>query len=289
MRPVNLIPAEQRRGGKAPLRAGILGYVIVAVLAVALLGVTLVVLTGNQISDRKAEVTTLQAQVDQAQARAQQLSRYQQFASLQQARQDTVSSLAKSRFDWERVLRELSIVIPSDVWLTDLTGSASAGSSSGSSDSASSATQSIQGPSLDMHGCASSHDAVAGFLASLRDIDGVTRATVMSSDAQEASDSSTSSSSGGGSTGSGAGACAGAHVVSFEMIVAFDDAGAAAAAATPPSSSPDSATSASSSSQVSDGTQQLNQQADSAAQQTAKAQKASGSASTLVPGTGSAP
>ncbi len=186
MRPINLIPPEQRRGGKAPLRTGVLGYVIVAVLAVALLGVTLVVLTGNKISDRKAEVSTLQVQVAQAQARAQQLSRYQQFASLQQARQDTVSSLAKSRFDWERVLRELAIVIPPDVWLTNLTASASGDSSSGSSGSSSSSdTAGIQGPSLDMQGCASSHDAVATFLASLRDIDGVTRATVMSSDAQD--------------------------------------------------------------------------------------------------------
>ena len=288
MRPINLIPPEQRRGSKAPLRTGILGYVILAVLAVALAGVTLVVLAGNQISDRKAEVATLQTQVAQAQARAQQLSRYQQFASLQQARQQTVSSLAKSRFDWERVLRELAIVIPQNVWLTDLTGSASADGSSGSSaSSSSSATQDIQGPSLDMHGCASSHDAVATLLASLKDIDGVTRATVMSSDAQDTSGASaTSSAASAGSTGGG-GTCTGrGMVVSFEIVMAFDNA-SAAAESSPPSSSSDSTTSTSS--QVSDGVQQLNQQADSAAQQTNKAEKAAGTTSTLVPGAGSAP
>jgi Tfp pilus assembly protein PilN len=291
VRPINLIPPEERRGGKAPLRTGILGYVIVAVLAVALAGVTLVVLTGNQISARKAEVATLETQVAQAQARAQQLSRYQQFASLQQARQETVSSLAKSRFDWERVLRELAIVIPEDVWLTDLTGSASGDSSSSSSgSSSSSATGQIQGPSLDMHGCASSHDAVATFLASLRDIDGVTRATVMSSDAQDTSGASaTGSDASAGSTGAGGGTCTGrGQVVSFEIVVAFDNAGAVAES-TPPSSSSDSTTPTSTSSQVSDGVQQLNQQADSAAKQTDKAQKAAGTASTFVPGTGSTP
>jgi len=286
VRPFNLIPPEQRRGVKAPLRAGILGYVIVAVLAVALLGVTLVVLTGNQISDRKAEVTTLQGQVAQAQARAQELSRYQQFASLQQARQDTVSSLAKSRFDWERVLRELAIVIPSDVWLTNVTASASGDSSSGSSSSSSSsAATDIQGPSLDMQGCASSHDAVATFLASLRDIDGVTRATVMSSDAQDPNDSSGST----GSTGGGGGCTSPGLVISFELVVAFDNASASAESTAPSSSSDSAAASTSTSSQVSDGVQQLNQQADSAAQQTDKAEKAATSTSTLVPGTGSAP
>jgi Tfp pilus assembly protein PilN len=292
MRPVNLIPPEQRRGGKAPLRTGVLGYVIVAIMAVALAGVTAVVLTGNQITDRKAEVSTLQSQVTQAQARAEQLSRYEQFASLQQARQDTVSSLAKSRFDWERVLRELALVMPSDVWLTGLTASASGDSSSGSSSSSSSSdTSSIQGPSIDMHGCASSHDAVASFLASLRDIDGVTRATVMSSDAQDDSGASTSStgSSASSNAGSGSGTCSSRGlVVSFEIIIAFDGASPTAESA-PPSSSPESAPTSTTSSQVSDGVQQLNQQADSAKQQTDKAQKAAGTANTLIPGTGSTP
>ena len=40
MRPVNLIPPEARRGEKAPMRTGALSYVIVAVLAAALVGVT---------------------------------------------------------------------------------------------------------------------------------------------------------------------------------------------------------------------------------------------------------
>ena len=31
----------------------------------------------------------------------------------------TVTSLADSRFDWERVMRELSLVLPADVWLTE--------------------------------------------------------------------------------------------------------------------------------------------------------------------------
>ena len=35
------------------------------------------------------------------------------------------TSLAQSRFDWERVLRELAIVIPEDVWLTNLTATVS--------------------------------------------------------------------------------------------------------------------------------------------------------------------
>jgi hypothetical protein len=52
MRPVNLIPAEDRRGEHAPLRTGPLAYVVLGALVALLVGVTALVLTGNQISER---------------------------------------------------------------------------------------------------------------------------------------------------------------------------------------------------------------------------------------------
>ena len=152
MRPVNLIPPEERRGEKAPMRTGSLAYVVVAVLGVALVAVTGIVLINNQISDRTSEKSSLEAQVSAAQAEADRTRSFADFASLQQAREQTVASLAQSRFDWERVLRELAIVIPHDVWLTSLnaavspnTASASAGSSASTGSSVGS--ESITGPS----------------------------------------------------------------------------------------------------------------------------------------------
>ena len=44
--------------------------------------------------------------------------------SVREQRVATVTSLADSRFDWERVMRELALVLPDDVWLTNLTGKA---------------------------------------------------------------------------------------------------------------------------------------------------------------------
>ena len=61
MRPVNLIPSEQRRDARKPMRSGPLAYVVVGALVAALAGITLLVLADNQISDRKSEVTTLEA------------------------------------------------------------------------------------------------------------------------------------------------------------------------------------------------------------------------------------
>jgi Tfp pilus assembly protein PilN len=234
MRPVNLIPLEERRGEKAPLRTGPLAYVIVAVLALALAGVTALVITGNQVSDRKAEVATLESKVAVAEAEADRLSAYTDFASMQQARQATVASLATSRFDWERVLRELAIVIPDDVWMTSVTAAASSDSgSSTSSSTGSPGTAEITGPSLDIQGCADGHEAVAKFLASLREVDGVTRVSVMSSDRPEADGSTTSSTSSSGSSDSAVSCSTRGFISTFEVVAAFD----AAQPVTPASSS----------------------------------------------------
>jgi Tfp pilus assembly protein PilN len=265
VRPVNLIPPEARRGEKAPMRTGALSYVIVAVLAVALLGVTGVVLTNNQISDRKAEKAGLEGQLAEAEAEAKRVSSFASFASLQQAREQTVATLAQSRFDWERVLRELAIVIPEDVWLTHLSATVSpevqldeSGSSSSSSSSSSAAgLDSVQGPALQMEGCGDGHEAVARFLAALRDIDGVTRVSVLSSDRPDPS-----SATEGSSAGAAAGDCATRDFISkFGIVVAFDAVQISASTQeteTPPATSEPTASgstaSAAGESQVSTGT-----------------------------------
>ena len=125
MRPVNLIPVEERQGSAAALRAGATAYLLVAVMAVALIAVTASVLTSNQISDKEAELASLEEQERAAAARAQALAPYAEFAALASAREQTVRSLAKSRFDWERVLNELALVMPQDVWLISLAATAS--------------------------------------------------------------------------------------------------------------------------------------------------------------------
>ena len=121
MRPVNLIPSEERRGERRPLRSGPLAYIVVGALAAALIGVTLLVVTDNQISDRKAEVTQLEGENGGGRSDARSaLAAYTQFHSVREQRVATMTSLADSRFDWERVMRELSLILPVDVWLTNL-------------------------------------------------------------------------------------------------------------------------------------------------------------------------
>ena len=113
MRPVNLIPPEDRRGQHAPLRTGPLAYIVVGALVAAPAG-------RHGAGPHRQPDLRQQERGRQAEARRrggearepQRLAAYTQFRDLREQRVATVTSLADSRFDWERVMRELALVLP---------------------------------------------------------------------------------------------------------------------------------------------------------------------------------
>jgi Tfp pilus assembly protein PilN len=217
MRPVNLIPPEQRRGDQAQLRTGPIVYIVLGALGLVLVGVTLLVLTNNRIADSKAEVAKLQREEAVADARESKLSAYSQFKTLSEERIATVKSLADSRFDWERVMRELSLVLPSNVWLTSLNASATPSTSlGGGGGEASGLRGGIAGPALELSGCASGQEAVAEFVTALKDMDGVTRVGLGSSELASKSGEAGSGASGGGDCRTRD------FIAQFSLVVAFD-------------------------------------------------------------------
>ncbi|HEX2265067.1 MAG TPA: PilN domain-containing protein, partial [Solirubrobacterales bacterium] len=219
MRPVNLIPPELRRGDSAPLRTGPLAYILVGALALALAGVTMLVLASNEVSEKKEEVATLQREDAAAKARAERLAPYAQFKVMSEQRVETIASLADSRFDWPRVMRELALVLPSDVLLSDLSAGAAA-AHAGEAEAGGEGLGGIQGPSLEMNGCTTSQDAVARFITALKDIDGVTRVGLESSSAGGDGESAEAG---------GSNACeASGFETQFSLVVAFDAAPAPA-------------------------------------------------------------
>jgi Tfp pilus assembly protein PilN len=180
MRPVNLLPPELRQGAHAPMRTGPIPYILVGALVAVLAGVALLVMAGNQVSERESELTQLKREDAAAVQEAKRLAAYTQFQTMHEQRLATITSLADSRFDWERVMRELSLVLPGDVWLTELSASASSETDSGGGGS--SLRGAIPGPALELDGCAVGQESVAGFVTVLKDIDGVTRVGVESSE-----------------------------------------------------------------------------------------------------------
>jgi Tfp pilus assembly protein PilN len=220
MRAVNLIPPEDRRDGTAKLRGGPLAYILVGALAALLAGVTLVVATNNEISSSKTEIAQLESENRTAEARAAQLSAYTTFQAVHDQRVGTVTQLADSRFDWERVVRELSLILPADVWLTNLTGTANPEVSVNNS-AGIALRDSVPGPALEIVGCATGQEAVAGFISDLKDIDGVTRVAVESSMLGEAEEAG--SGAGGETEGSSVTDCQTRDFIAeFQIVAAFD-------------------------------------------------------------------
>jgi Tfp pilus assembly protein PilN len=211
MRPINLIPEQERRRQGGAGRTGPLAFIVIGALVIALGGVVALVTTSNQISERESELASLNARTAAAQARADRLAPFTSFNEVKEQRTETISELADNRFDWSRVLHELSLVMPRWVILSEVSGSSgkSEGGGGGGGDTIG---QSITGPSLSVIGCAKSQARVAQMIAALKQIDGVTRVGLGSS-VKELTQG-TEGSEGGSSCNPGA--------YGFDAVAAFD-------------------------------------------------------------------
>jgi Tfp pilus assembly protein PilN len=213
--------------------------------------VTALVLTDNQIGERESEVARLEVEDARERAKAESLAAYTEFRNLSEQRTATVASLANSRFDWERVMRELALILPKDAWLVGLTASAGAAAEGGAEGGGGGGAlrASAPGPALELSGCATGHEAVAGFVTALKDIDGVTRVGVESSELGEEAESGSEGGEGGeGGSDSGDDECrTRKFIAKFEIVVAFD------AAPVPPTSEEAAPVSAEATSETSEG------------------------------------
>ena len=217
---------------------GIASYVLLGALAMGVLAVAVLALTSKQISDHKAEIAQLQVQEQAAVAKAQSLQSFTTFRAAQEARSGTITSLAQSRFDWQRVLNELARVIPSNVWLIKLAGtvdptvSVTDGPDLQTRDAA-------PGPALEMVGCAASQDAVAGLIANLQEIDGVTRVGLESSERPDQTQgTATAAPTTSDSNATTTDCRTRDFITQFKILVAFDEVPTPATASTTPSVPP---------------------------------------------------
>lgn len=120
MRAVNLLPQKERRtpgfaGAKAPL--AVVG--VVAVLGgIGFYGYSL----HSQVNDVKSDVATATATRDGLRDQLGAFQAAQAREAAQEVRTGAVVGLVTGRVNWERLIRDLSAVMPDDVWLTNLKG-----------------------------------------------------------------------------------------------------------------------------------------------------------------------
>lgn len=159
MKPVNLLPDAQRR--RKPAGDGKSGYVAMGVLATLLVMVLGYVMVANKATTRENEAAAAGAEADRLEARANQLGAFGDFSQIKETRVASVRQLAESRFDWERLMRELARVLPEGGWLQTATASVAGADASGSATA-------TGAPSAILAGCMPRQSDVASLMLRLR-------------------------------------------------------------------------------------------------------------------------
>jgi Tfp pilus assembly protein PilN len=119
MKQINLLPpeiAERRRAREITLLIGAAGLALVTLLVIVFLVQTARVAgERRRLEDVKRENVALQRRVDELQV----------FARSEQTlktKEQLLSSLTQTEVRWSVILNDVSMMIPSDVWLTSFTG-----------------------------------------------------------------------------------------------------------------------------------------------------------------------
>jgi len=163
---INLLPKDDaRRNQKVEWIV-----VVPVVLAVLMTGAfsAMFLSASGQVKDRKAELSSLQMQLaaiptpDASKVRTQNA-----LAADKQARVTALNAALSRRVAWDRVFRELSLVLPDDVWLATMSAKAPVSSSVATPPAAPSSGASVAATGITMDGYTYSQPAVARLLARL--------------------------------------------------------------------------------------------------------------------------
>jgi Tfp pilus assembly protein PilN len=238
VRPVNLIPPDQRKGASRAIGAGTAPvgiYAFFGALGVALLCVVALVLTSNQINSKTDKLSKIQTESQGAKQVADALRPYGEFAQLQQARKLEISTLVKTRFDWEGALRQLSRALPNNVWLLNLSGTLSpeitVEDAGGGGGGVATVRQKANAPAFSITGCTYSQHAVARMLTRMQNLDDVTDVQLGKSERKDDTGQSggTAAAAPAAATAQDAQDCAGSsRITKFDMLIVFGGAPTAA-------------------------------------------------------------
>lgn len=168
MKAVNLIPTEQRRVQASGKQSGS-AYVVIGILVTLLAMVAAYVVTGNNVTNRTNKAAAAKSEAERLEAEVAQRGSYTNFADIKKTRLASVMGVAESRFDWERLMRELSRVMPDDSWL-QTTDASVTGEIDGASMTSPTGTPVAAAPKAKLVGCTPDQSDVARMMVRMRQI-----------------------------------------------------------------------------------------------------------------------
>jgi Tfp pilus assembly protein PilN len=168
VRAINLLPRDDvRRGGPARTQWIVLVPVAVAVLLTALLSAAFLSASGK-VKDKQAALASLQSELAAIPTpNAANVKTQTALAADKQARVAALGTALSRRVSWDRVFRELSLVLPDDVWLATLSAKAPVSSSAAAAAPPSTSGGTVAATEFTLDGFTYSHAAVARLLSRL--------------------------------------------------------------------------------------------------------------------------
>ena len=173
MRAGNLLPREEAKRSFAAKRGVVFGGVAGTALATAVLA-SMTMSAGGAASSKQDELDALRAQIAAVPAATvKDTSSEDALAADKGARVGALSAALSGRVAWDRVLRQVSLVLPDDVWLTNLTAAAPDPTQAA-----------VPGSGFTLVGSTYSHSGVARFLSRLSVIPDLANVRLQSSQSQ---------------------------------------------------------------------------------------------------------
>ena len=184
MKAVNLIPSDQRRAKASGEMSGG-AYGVLGVLAVLLVMAVAYVMSTNSVNDNKSKAAAARQEADAAEAKTKQLGSFTDFASIKDQRLAAVTAAAQTRFDWERLMRELSRVMPDGSWVSTTTASVT-GEGVGTASTATADPLAVAVPKANLVGCTPRQSEVARMMVRLEQMYRVTDVALNESTQEQA-------------------------------------------------------------------------------------------------------
>ena len=173
MRAVNLLPRDEAKRSFEAKRGVVFGGVAGAALATAVLA-SMTMSAGGSVNSKQEELDALRAQIAAIPpVQVIDTSKEDALAAEKGARVGALSATLSGRVAWDRVLRQVSLVLPEDVWLTNLAVAAP-----------SATAQAATGSGFTLTGATYSQNGVARFLARLTVIPDLANVRLQSSQSQ---------------------------------------------------------------------------------------------------------
>jgi Tfp pilus assembly protein PilN len=183
MRAFDLMPREEARekkGGRAGLQqiaVALLGVLVFAGLAGGYL------FTAAGVTSKQSELDDLRAQLAELEVPAEKPDQGADAEAVAegQARTTALATALASRIAWDRVLREVSLVVPDGVWLTQLTATTPNAAAGGAAAVAPAIAAGASPNTLAATGFATNQESVAVLLARFESIPELTSVQLLSS------------------------------------------------------------------------------------------------------------